>query len=142
MALVLVARAGRHERVSVCGYLVDTFCLGVKNTIGPEEMRRRDLPQFVRTYFVAFPGRPVQAPIDLAQHLVLGSASFASKLGLEPHPDFTATRGHLGELAEPCAITFGQRGRPLYVAGPFDDPIAVMEMLTAAVGTDGFAVAA
>jgi len=28
------------------------------------------------------------------------------------------------------------------VAGPFDDPIAVMETVRAAVGTDGFAVAA
>lgn len=142
VALVLVARTGRHDRVSVCGYLVDTFCFGVKNTIGPEEMRGRDLPQFVRVYFMAFPGRPLRAPIDLAQHLVLGSAAFASKLGLEPHPDFTATRAHLGELAGPCAITFGERGRPLYVAGPYDDPIAVMETLRAAVGTDGFAVAA
>jgi len=55
-ALVLVARAARHDRVSVCGYLVDTFCLGV--------------------------------------------------------------------------------------AGPHDDPVAVMQTLHATVGSDGFAVAA
>lgn len=141
MALVLVARAARHDRVSVCGFLSDTFCLGVKNTIGPEEMRRRDLPAFVRTYFVAFPALALPAPIELAQHLVWGSVAFADALGLLPHPDFEHTSGHLGELGEQCAITFGQEGRPLYVAGPYDDPIAVVETLMVAVGSDGFAVA-
>jgi len=51
-------------------------------------------------------------------------------------------RGHLGELDEPCAIGFGQEGRPLYVPGPHDDPIAVMHTLLTALGSDGFAVAA
>lgn len=63
-------------------------------------------------------------------------------MGFEPHPDFTAARGHLGDLDQPCAITFGRHGRPLYVAGPHDDPIAVMRTLRSTVGTDGFAVAA
>jgi hypothetical protein len=142
IVLVLIARAGRHDRVSVCGYLVDTFCLGVKNTIGPERIRRRDLPSFVRTYFMAFPAPALRAPIDLAQHLVHGAVAFAAGLGFDPHPDFGAVHRHLGELSEPCAITFGRQGRPLYVVGPNDDAIAVMETLRAAVGSDGFAVAA
>jgi len=142
VALVLVARAARHDRVSVCGYLVDTFCLGVKNVIGPEQMRRRDLPSFVRMYFMAFPAPALGAPIDLAQELVHGAVAFASGLGFTPHPEFAVTRGHLGELRGPGAITFGRQGRPLYVAGPHDDPVAVMQTLQATVGSDGFAVAA
>jgi hypothetical protein len=142
IALVLVARADGHDRVSVCGYLVDTFCLGVKNTIGPERMRRHELPVFVRTYFVAFPAPALLAPLDLAQHLVHGAVAFAARLGFDPHPDFAAVRGHLGELREPCAFTFGRSGRPCYVAGPHDNPVAVMKTLIASVGSDGFAVAA
>lgn len=142
IALVLVARAARHDRVSVCGYLVDTFCLGVKNVIGPEEMRKRDLPSFARMYFMAFPAPALRVPIDLAQHLVLGAVAFAAGLGFEPHPDLAAARGHLGEFSGPCAITFGQHGCPLYVAGPHDNPIAVLETLIATVGSDGFAAAA
>ena len=126
----------------MCGYLVDTFCLGVKDVIGPEERRRRDLPSFMRMYFTAFPVPALRAPIDLAQHLVLGAVAFATSLGFEPHPDFAAGRGHLGDLTEPCAITFGRQGRPLYVAGPYDNPVAVLERLRAVVGSDGFAVAA
>jgi hypothetical protein len=142
IALALVARAEQGDRVTVCGYLVDTFCLGVKDVIGPERMRERDLPCFARTYFRVFPAPALRAPIELAQHLVLGAVEFASGLGFAPHPDFEAARGHLGELDEPCAITFGREGRPLYVQGQYDDPIAIMETLRATIGTDGFAVAA
>lgn len=142
IVLVLVARAGRGDRVSVCGYLVDTFCLGVKNVIGPELMRRRQLASFARTYFAAFPAPALRAPIALAQHLVHGAVAYAARLGFDPHPDFAAACGHLGDLGEPCAIRFGQQGRPLYVPGPHDDPIAVMRMLKQTVGTEGFAVAA
>jgi hypothetical protein len=140
IVLVLIARAGR--RVTVCGYLIDTFCLGVKNTIGPQRMHKRDLPGFVRLYFAGFPGSPLRAPLSLAQHVVHGAVAFAAALGFDPHPDYALARAFLGELDEPCAITFGQRGRPLYVAGPHDDAIAVLRTLKASVGGDGFTVAA
>ena len=38
LVCVLVARRHRYDKVSVCGYLVDVHCLGVKNTIGPKVM--------------------------------------------------------------------------------------------------------
>jgi hypothetical protein len=142
LALVLVARRRRHNEIGACGYLVDTFCLGVKGTIGPERMHARDLAAFRSVYFAAFPAPPLRAPLELAQHLVHGAVAFAGGLGLEPDPEFAQARGYLGELREPCAITFGQRGRPLYVAGPRDDPLAIMRKLNASVGSDGFAVAA
>ena len=142
IVLVLVARAGAGHRVTLCGYLVDTFCLGVKNTLGPQRMHRRDLPDFVRLYFAGFPAAPLRAPLALVQHVVHGAVAFAAALGFDPHPDFAGVRGFLGELGEPCAITFGRCGRPLYVAGPHDDPIAVTRMLEASVGSDGFTVAA
>jgi hypothetical protein len=141
IALVLVARAGRADRVSVCGYLVDTFCLGVKNVIGPELMRRRELPSFRRRYFMAFPAPGLAAPLELARHLVHGAVAFAVGVGFDPHPDYAAARGHLGELVEPCAITFGRNGRPLYVPGPYDDAPAVAGTLRKIMGPDGFAVA-
>jgi hypothetical protein len=142
IALVLVARAERRNGVSVCGYLVDTFCLGVKNVIGPERMRRRDLPSFVRTYFMAFPASGVPAPIELAQHLVLGAVSYAETLGFSPHPEFERARCHVGQLNESCAISFGRSGHPLYVAGLDDDPVMVINTLNAKLGAGGFAVAA
>lgn len=142
IALALVARGGRRDEVTLCGYLVDTFCLGVKNTLGPQRVRRRELPEFVRLYFVAFPASALAVPLDLAQHLVHGAVTFGSGLGFDPHPDFAKVREHLPELTEPCAITFGREGRPCYVHGITEDPRDVVRTLLASVGRDGFAVAA
>ena len=83
----------------------------------PRHRCRRDLATFVRTDFMVLP--------------YLGDRLRSSW----PHPDLDAARGHLGELDEPCAITLGREGRPLYVARPFDDPIAIMEALSATSAT-------
>ena len=124
IASVAVARRHRPHRVSVCGYLVDTYCLGVKNALGPEVMNERDLPGFLHDYFTPFAevGGSLAVPLELARHLVWGAVDHARSLGFEPAPDFTAAAGHLGSWAETSAITFGRDATPFYVAGPYDNP--------------------
>src|SRR5262249_28095831 len=46
LVAVLVARKLRHGKVSVCGYLADVYCLGVKNALGPEIMDNLGLRGF------------------------------------------------------------------------------------------------
>jgi len=105
---VLVARRERHGRVSVCGYLVDVYCLGVKDVLGPRVVDEPRLDGFTRSFFSAFDRPPLAAPIELAQHLVLGSVEYARSLGFEPAADFAAARGQLGSWTGPAAIAFGR----------------------------------
>ena len=139
---VLVARRPRFGKVSACGYLVDAYCLGVKNALGPELMDERDLRGFVRRYFSTYHGDPVEAPIDLAREIVFGSVRYARGLGFEPHPDFAAAAGHLGTWTGPGTISFGKDGKPLYVFGPYDDHRSVIRTLKRAVGRGNFEVLA
>jgi hypothetical protein len=97
LVCVVVARRTSRYRLSVCGYLVDTQCLGVKNALAPLDMHERELKEFLDSYFIAFAAPPSSVPIELAQHLVLGAVEFARGLGFEPHPDFAAARDHLGQ---------------------------------------------
>jgi hypothetical protein len=140
MACVAVARRHRPQRMSVCGYLVDTYCLGVKNTLGPRIMNDRDLPAFLTMFFGAIQDGepPLEVPVELARHLVCGAADYARGLGFEPHADYAATAGHLGSWSEPSAITFGQDGMPMYVSGPHDNPRAVLSTLARTVGEGNF----
>lgn len=133
---VVVARRHRPRRVSVCGYLVDVYCLGVKNALGPDLMNDRDLPTFLRMFFSAFGDAeaPIDAPLDLARHLVWGAVDYARELGFPPHPDFQSTSGHLGAWQENSDITFGRYGVPFYVQGPYDDPTAIMRTLARFTG--------
>ena len=138
LVAVLVAREHRHGKVSVCGYLADVYCLGVKNALGPEIMDDLGLRGFVGSFFSGYHGDPLEAPIELAREVVFGSVAYARELGFEPHPDFAAAEGHLGSWTGLGAITFGKDGKPLYISGPYDDPRPVIRTLERTVGRGNF----
>jgi hypothetical protein len=135
---VLVARRERHGRVSVCGYLVDVYCLGVKDVMGPRVLDEPRLDGFTRSFFSAFDRPPLAAPMELAQHLVLGSVEYARSLGFEPAADFAAARGQLGSWTGPAAIEFGRCGKPFFIQGPRDDANQVLRTLQRSLGSDKY----
>jgi hypothetical protein len=138
LVAVLVSKEDRNQGVSVCGYLLDVYCLGVKNVLGPHRMPRHELRTFAATYFAAWddPGLPI--PVDLARHLVFGAADYASSLGFAPYPDFNAGRKMLEPWDGPSAIRFGRDGKPFYTEGPYDDARHVIGTLEASVGRGNF----
>jgi hypothetical protein len=138
LACVLLARRERASRATVCGFLVDVYCLGVKNVIGPLGMGTGSLDAYRRQFFAAFdrPGLPV--PLELAQQLVHGAVGYARTLGFEPPDDFAPAAAYLGEPATAAPIQFGRDGTPWYISGPYDDPRAVMEKLETTAGTGNF----
>ena len=94
---VLVARRRRHRHAAtVCVYLLDVYCLGVKNAIGPDNMDDQSLHRFTAHVFSGYDAPPIPQLIDLARDLVLGSAEYAHALGFAAHPDFQQARAHLG----------------------------------------------
>lgn len=135
---VLLARESSNRKVSVCGYLLDVWCLGVKNTLGPQRMSRGELPAFRRAYFSAWRSSSVETSIELARELVLGAAEYACTLGFTPHADFEPARDHLGPWMGPAAIGFGRDGMPFYADGPYDDPARVLRTLEKSVGSGNF----
>lgn len=137
---VLVARrrSTASANVSLCGYLVDTYCLGVKDALGPQVVRTHDLVRAVDRFFAAFDGPPLDAPLDLARHLVWGAVDYARQLGFEPHRDFAQASGHLQPLDRPAVIAFGCHGMPYYIQGPHDEPDAIMRTLHNNVGDNGY----
>jgi hypothetical protein len=138
LVTLLVAREHRHGSVSVCGYLVDVYCLGVKNALGPQVMKTHELSGFVRQYFSAYMRAPLEAPIELARDLALGAVEYARGLGFEAHRDLEPARGHLGPWRGPSAIRFGREGKPMYVEGPHDNAARVLRTLEGSVGRDNF----
>src|SRR6266545_2858746 len=135
---VLVTRQERYGRVRLCGWLVDVYCLGVKDVVGPRVMDERRAAEFTRSYFAAYQAPPLAAPVELAQHLVLGAVAYARSLGFEPAPGFEATAGQLGPWAGPSAIGFGRHGKPFFVQGPHDNAAAILTTLERSVGRDNF----
>jgi hypothetical protein len=119
-------------------FLVDPWCLGVKNTIPRRSMSTRRFAAHRAEIFAPWRGGGISVPIDLARHLVLGAVDYARQLGFEPDPDFDAVAPVLGQLDGRCGIEFGRDGKPFYTNGPHDDAQAVLRMLELAVGPDGY----
>jgi hypothetical protein len=140
LATIVVAREAPGSKVVACTYLVDVFCLGVKDAFGPRAFPRRRLSEFIRQVYGSYADPPVAAPLDLARHVVFGAIAHARGLGFEPHADFGPAAGQLGpwEPPESPLIEFGRDGKPLYVQGPYDDYRQILRILEQSVGADGF----
>ena len=142
LVCVLLARRHRFDKVMVCGYLADVYCLGIKNTFGPEVMGEFEFSKFQPEFFGAFQGWQT-ADIELARHLIFGAVDYARALGFEPQGEFDEAAGLLGPWTGPSAITFGKDGKPSYVSGPYDDPRRILKTLErTAAGQFEFSVAA
>jgi hypothetical protein len=138
MASALWARAHRFDKLAVCGCLVDTYCLGVKNAFGPKIMTGEEFRSFFRRYFSSYDAPPIEVAMELLQSLVLGAVEYADSLGLSPHPDFAAVRPTLGAWNGPSPIRFGKDGQPFYIQGPDDDVYRIMQTLRRHLGDGGF----
>jgi hypothetical protein len=136
LVTVLVAREFHHDKVRVSTFLVDVFCLGVKNAIPPKTMSRDELTDFIQK--VSRMNGTVDAPIGLAQNVVLGAVDYARRLGFEPHADFNRARELLGEWDGTSHIQFGRDGKPVFINGPDDDVWRVLATLRRTVGEGNF----
>jgi len=135
---ICVVREHNNTEASVCGYLVDTYCQGVKNAVPPSIVDQRDLAAFVADFFSVYDTGPLAAPITLAQHLILGAVDYAQTLGFDPHRDFYLAKPHLGTWQPPSRIQFGLHGRPHFQQGPYDNPNRVMRTLNKSVGPGNY----
>lgn len=134
-AQVLLARRERASRVTVTGFLVDVYCLGVKNVTGPEVMGAGSLTAYVPTYYTAFHEPPLSIRVEQAQAIVHQAVTWARGLGFEPAAGFTDAAVHLGTPpGDLPAIGFGRDGKPFYFGGPYDDPRTVVQTLERTCG--------
>ena len=122
----------------MCGFLVDVYCLGVKDAVGPLAMGSDSIATFRRDFFAAFDAAPLAVPLDLAQHLVHGAVAYARDLGFKPSSGLAATAPYLGMPSTPTPIRFGREGSPFYISGPYDNPRAVVQTLEATAGAGNY----
>ncbi len=139
-ARILVTRSQDDGRLMVGAFLVDIFCLGVKNAFCNEGLPRS---QFEADFLLRFfqNEEPTRVGINYVKELIYGAVDYASSLGFEPHADFELARNVLGteEFSRSRGFKFGgPEGKPLYIAGPDDDAATVLRKLRKRLGENGF----
>jgi hypothetical protein len=139
LATILLARKQPNGKVTFGCYLVDIYCLGLKNTFCNIDFT----PARYRTEVVVEcfqDQQPVSCPPALAHQIVYGAIDYAAQFGFRPEKDFDRSQYVLDardEVPAPDDLEFGHNGKPLFVAGPHDDVERIVAQLEQAVGKDG-----
>jgi hypothetical protein len=138
---LLFARGSGAGQFVVGVFLLDTFCLGIKDIV-LRPMAAAQLDDDLDMLSAA----TLMVPVDpgYARKLVRDLAQWSGSLGFQPHADFAMAERLFGDIdPQACETTFkfGQGGKPLYMAGPSEPPPLVrrrMEQLSTQLGSDGF----
>jgi hypothetical protein len=139
IAPIIIARQQDERKILFANYLVDLYCLGIKDVLVetdyPRKRFERSLPKFCMH-------EPEEISVELAHEIVYGALEFARQYGFEPHPDFT--RLHADQVLDPPEthprthkVEFGQDGKPLYMSGPYDDEYKIKRILQTLEQTAG-----
>jgi hypothetical protein len=138
LAQIFVTRVDRSQYL-VCSFLVDYWCLGVKDAMGPKKLDRQKYEMMVSHSADNFEQDFQEISLREAQAIIFGAVDYAGKLGIEPHPDFEQAKLQLGpRLDDLPEIEFGRDGKPFYINGPYDNPDKIINKLTASVGEGNF----
>jgi hypothetical protein len=138
LGYVTVAREGKYNELTLCTYLLDFWCLGVKDAMAPRKVNRVKYKDVIDQLFDTFPEPPQEISISVAQSMVYSALEYAEKLGFQPHRDFAEARLHLGEWNGEIRMKCGRQGKPCYVDGPYDDPMKILKTLKSSVGEGNF----
>lgn len=141
VGMVFLIRKTGVLNYTLGGFLVDSYCLGVKDAM-LREVDAHELKRLIDEVGETSRLAPVEP--SYARKLLRDAVAYARSLGLPPHEDYAEVEPLFGDVeAEACEVrfAFGYEGRPLYVPGPTESPTQIrrrIERLARKLGIDGF----
>jgi hypothetical protein len=138
---LLFSRAMPDGRIAVAGFLLDLYCLGVKNAF-LYIMTRAEYAEAMRNWTAAQKMRPMGSAC--LRKLVEGGVAYARELGFSPHADYAEASRIFGDVESTACSTFfeyGRDGKPCYISGPHETPAqvhSIIEQLKRRLGPGNF----
>jgi hypothetical protein len=141
MGNLVFSRLLPDGRIAMSVFLLDVFCLGVKNAFAAvvtkaEYALRRNNWSTAESF----------QPMDPAcfRKLVEGGVAYAQDLGFSPHADYAVASQIFGDVASAdCSTRFeyGREGKPFYISSPHETATQVediLDQLERRLGPDNF----
>ena len=135
MCNVIVARRHKNENVTLGIYLVDLYCLGVKDANYQFNVSPADYKHITK-----HSGGVEACEYVLAHNIIYGAIAFAEDYGFKPHKDFAIAQYILeedDENVELIELDFGFEGQPFYTRGPNDDNAKINNIKNTLIRTAG-----
>ena len=114
---VLIARRHASGKYTIGLYLVDTFCLGLKDTFYKFNVSSQEYDDLLDQ--ISIGGNYIQVSYNEAHNLIFGAIAFAEEAGIKPSPEFALTQYLLEEDTEDVPLIeyeFGKNGKHFLVA--------------------------
>ena len=114
---VLIVRRHASGKYTIGLYLVDTFCLGLKDTFYKFNVSSQEYDDLLDQ--ISIGGNYIQVSYNEAHNLIFGAIAFAEEAGIKPSPEFALTQYLLEEDTEDVPLIeyeFGKNGKHFLVA--------------------------
>ena len=145
MGTLILARGATPHHLALSSFLIDTFCLGIKNVM----FESVDSEVFEIYMAATDAGSPiVSVDPSYARKLMRDLAAWSQSIGFAPHRDFAAVERIFGDTsadASDAVFRFGRDGKPMYIPGPNDTAPLIQRriaQLQKYLGDDGIETAA
>lgn len=141
LGYLLLARKAPDGRMALATFLLDVYCVGVKDVIMHVDWAG-EIERFIEALGDSQPMVAIEPA--RARRMLRALVAWSRSIGLEPHPDYAAAEPLFGDIpADPGdeSFSFGKDGKPFLVQGPSDTPARMrkrIEALRRAVGDGGF----
>ncbi len=141
LAVVAIARRQPNGNIVFGNYLVDLYCLGLKDTyfnadIPSSQFQHEFLPKMFRSA-----GKPIKISPDLAHEIIYGGIEYANQFGFRPHSDYKLSQFILDPTdmhPRTGKVEFGKDGKPFFVQGPHDNVDAILRQLERIAGQGNY----
>jgi hypothetical protein len=141
MGTLVLARGATPHHIAVSSFLIDAFCLGIKDVMF-DSVEREVFEMYIEAMDAGSPMVPVNP--NYARKLLRDLAAWSQSIGFAPHRDFAAVERVFGDVsadASDADFRFGRDGKPVYIPGPDDTAPLILrriEQLRKSLGDDGF----
>lgn len=139
-ATIIVTRNHTNGNFTFGVYLVDTFCLGVKDSMydfNSYEKYLDLLDKFDKQHPM------IEIDYSLAHNIIYGSLKYAASLGFKPAKSFEISQNILEEAdarIKSSKIKFGFKGKPAIFVGTEKHPENIIATLERSVGKGNFII--
>jgi len=123
LAVIFVCRRHINGHITHAAYMVDVFCLGLKESFWTFNQDPLDFKDFMEKQQQAnSQGVPLmKTDYVLVHNIIYGAIEYAGEFGFFPHKSFETSRFMLEEdddHIEVIDLEFGYKGKPLYISSP------------------------
>lgn len=145
MAQIFVARQHANGNISFGGYLVDLYCLGVKDAFFKFNCEIYEFDEVIADFSDGM--TMISVDYALVHNIIYASVAYAAELGFKPCKDFSETAKYILEEdtdeVELMEIECGKDGKPLFVKTDLSNDIEanrIIQQLEKSVGKGNFDV--